>query len=194
MNNDGITDLVDYDEDYETSDNTISRSRFVIKVEVFDQTVFPVIQQSIMDYIESNNYIRELNSIRKRQLQALINKLADEISMLDSLKKFEYFKDQEQLTPQSGQILVTNEKDTQLYHGQIISLYRQRQDLEERLEIRTDPITIIQDFSALAVIENTLFTYLKKYGILGIVFGIFIAFIYEKWPIVRRVIRESQKQ
>jgi|GEM_PF-4487350 len=84
MNNDGITDLVDYDEDYETSDNTISRSRFVIKVEVFDQTVFPVIQQSIMDYIESNNYIRELNSIRKRQLQALINKLADEISMLDS--------------------------------------------------------------------------------------------------------------
>jgi len=193
-NKDGITDLVDYDEKYETSDSMISRSRFVIKVEVFDQTVFPVIQQSILDYIGRNVYISELNSIRKRQLKALINKLDGEISMLDSLKKFEYFKDQDQLTPQSGQILVMNEKETQLYHGQIISLYRERLDLEERLEIRTDPITIIQDFSALAVTENTLFTYLKKYGILGIVFGILIAFIYEKWPVVRRVVRDSQNQ
>lgn len=194
LNKDGVTDLVDYDEKYESSDTTISRSRFVIKVEVYDQSVFPVIQQSILDYIASNNYIRELNTIRKRQLQALINKLDGEIDLLDSLKKFEYFKDQDQLTPQAGQLLVMNEQETQLYHGQVMSLYREKQGLEERLELRTEPITIIQDFSALSVVENKLMTYLKTYGILGIILGLLIALLIEKRRLIIKVFKDSRKE
>ncbi len=194
LNKDGVTDLVDFNEKYATSDTTISETRFVIKVEVFDQGVFPVIQKSILEYIESNNYIKELNTIRKRQLQELITKLNDEISLLDSLKKYEYFKKQDQLTPQAGQLLVMNEKETQLYHEQIISLYRQKQSLEERLEIRMEPITIIQDFSALSVTENKLITYLKTYGIWGIVLGLLIAVFIENRKVIKKVFQDSRKQ
>ena len=194
LNKDGITDLVDYDEKYKSSDTTISRNRFVIKVEVFDQTVFPTIQESIMSYIEQNKYLNELNTVRKKQLQELITKLDIEINTLDSLKKTEYFKkDDEKLKTQAGQLLVMNEKTTQLYHPQIISLYKEKQTLEHRLELRTDPVTIIQDFSALSKVENNLFSYMKRYGIYGIVLGILFSIIIENLKGIKKIISDSKK-
>jgi hypothetical protein len=195
LNKDGITDLVDYDEKYQTSDTTISKSRFVVKVEVFDQSVFPVIQESILKYIEDNKYIHDLNAIRKKQLNELIAKLDSEISTLDSLKKTEYFKKaDDQLKTQAGQLLVMNEKTTQLYHPQIISLYKEKQGLEQQLELRTDPITIIQDFSALSVVENNLMHYLKIFGIIGIVLGILIGILVENLKGIRKLISDSKKK
>ena len=195
LNKDGITDLVDYDEKYQTSDTTISRNRFVVKVEVFDQMVFPVIQESILKYIEDNKYIHDLNTIRKKQLIELIAKLDSEISTLDSLKKTEYFKkSDDQLKTQAGQLLVMNEKTTQLYHPQIISLYKEKQGLEQQLELRTDPITIIQDFSALSVVENNLMSYLKRYGIMAIVLGILLAVFIENVKGIRKLISDSKKK
>jgi len=193
-NKDGVTDLVDYDENYESSDSTISSSRFVIKVEVFDQSIFPVIQESILNYIDQNKYIKDLNTIRKRQLQELISKLNVEILSLDSLKKTEYFSKDEKLKTQQGQLLVMNEKTTQLYHPQIIALYKEKQGLEQRLELRTDPITIIQDFSALSVVENNMMHYLKKFGIISIILAIFIAIIIENFKGIRKVISDTKKK
>jgi len=195
LNKDGLTDIIDFDEKYASSDSVVSRSRFVIKVEVFDETVFPVIQTSILNYIDQNKYINELNGIRKRQLNDLISKLDDEISSLDSLKKYEYFKkENDQLKTQSGQLLVMNEKETQLYHTQIISLYKEQQNLEQQLELRTDPITIIQDFSSLSVVENNLMFYLKKYFIIGLVLAVLISILVENWKGIRKVIADSKKK
>ena len=195
LNKDGITDLVDYDNKYETSDTTISKSRLVVKVEVFDQSVFPIIQESILNYISKNKYINELNTIRKKQLNELIGKLNIEITTLDSLEKTEYFKkDDDMLKSQAGQLLVMNEKETQLYHSQIISLYKQKQDLERTLELRTDPITIIQDFSALSVVENDLISYIKIYGIVGIIFGILLAIFIENIKGIKKIISDSKKK
>lgn len=194
LNKDGIPDLIDYDEKYQSSDSTISRSRFVVKVEVYDETVFPTIQESILHYIDNNNYIKELNTIRKKQLQQLIVKLDNEISSLDSLKKTEYFKKDENLKTQQGQLLVMNEKTTQLYHPQIISLYKEKQGLEQQLELRTEPITIIQDFSALSTIENNLFSYIKRYGIIGLVLSILIALFIENFKGIKNVIADSRRK
>jgi len=114
---------------------------------------------------------------------------------LDSLKKSEYFKrDEDQLKTQAGQLLVMNEKTTQLYHPQIIALYKEKQGLEQQLELRTDPITIIQDFSALSVVENNLMHYIKQFGIFGIVLGILLAIAIENFKGIRRLISDSRKK
>ena len=194
LNKDGITDLIDYNEKYETSDTTISRSRFVIKVEVYDAKVFPVIQESILNYINQNNYINNLNTIRKKQLQELIVKLDNEILSLDSLKKTEYFTKEEKIKTQAGQLLIMNEQTTQLYHSQIISLYKQKQEFEKTLELRTDPITIIQDFSGLSMVENNLMTYIKYYGILSLVFAILLSILIENRKTILNIISESMKK
>jgi NACalpha-BTF3-like transcription factor len=194
INKDGVTDLVDYDENYNSSDTTISKSRFVIKVEVYDQAVFPVIQQSILNYIDQNKYIKDLNTIRKRQLHELIAKLNVEISSLDSLKKTEYFKKDKELKTQQGQLLVMNEKTTQLYHPQIIALYKEKQDLEQKLELRTDPITIIQDFSALSTVENNLMSYIKRYGLIGLVLSILISITAENFKGIKKYYLRFKKK
>lgn len=191
---DGIPDLIDFDEKYQTSDSTISRSRFAIKVEVFNQETFPVIQESILSFIDQNKYIKERNTIRKRQLTELISKLNLEISSLDSLKKKEYFTKKEEAKTQAGQILVMNETETQLYHPQIIALYKEKQRLEETLELRTEPITIIQDFSTLSVIENNLMSYLKFWGIVGIIFGILFSIFIENFKGIKKLISDSKKK
>jgi len=192
FNDDGVTDLIDYNEKYLTSDTLVSESRFVVKVEVFDAHIFPVIQESILSYIDQNSYINKLNSIRKDQLQELILKLNTEVASLDSLKKVEYFTTGEKLKTQAGQLLVMNEKATQLYHNQIINLYKQKQALERTLELRTEPITIIQDFSALSTVENKLMKYFKFYGLAGLIFGIFISIILENFKGIIKIIRESK--
>jgi len=195
LNKDGITDIIDYDDKYQTSDSTISRSRFVIKVEVYDQSVFPQIQNSIIQYIGQNKYINELNTIRKKQLEELIVKLDTEISILDSLKKTEYFnKNDEKLKTQSGQLLVMNEQPTQLYHPQIIDLYKEKQNLEQQLELRTDPITIIQDFSALSITENNLFFYLKRWLINAFIIGVLLALIIENFRKLKNVASDARKK
>ena len=194
LNKDGITDIIDYDEIYETSDTTISRSRFVIKVEVYDPKVFPTIQKSILNYINQNNYITEINTIRKKQLTELIIKLNNEILSLDSLKRTEYFKKEEKLKTQAGQLLVINEKETQLYHSQIIALYKQKQELERTLELRTDPITIIQDFSDLSTIENKLMKYIKFYGIVSLAFAILLSILIENRKTILVIIYDSKKK
>ena len=193
LNKDGVTDEIDYFERYSTADTLVSENRFVVKVEVFDPAIFPIIQASILSYIDKNKYINELNTVRKKQLNELIVKLDEEISALDSLKKTEYFKINEKLEPQSGQLLVMNEKKTQLYHDQIIQLYKQKQELEQNLELRTDPITIIQGFSALSTVENDLISYIKLFGILGLVIGVVISFIVENIKVIRKVVSDSKK-
>jgi hypothetical protein len=193
FNKDGITDEIDFDNEYTTADTSISKSRFVVKVEVLDQEVFPVIQNRILSYINQNTYINERNQIRKRQLQELIAQLGNEIAMLDSLKREEYFEKKNKLEPQQGQLLVMNEKETKLYHRDLISLYKEKQALEERLELRMDPITIIQDFSALTVTENNLVSYLKTYGIAALIFGLVIGLLWELRPYIRRVMQDAKK-
>ena len=194
LNRDGVSDEIDYFEKYSTADTLVSENRFVVKVEVFDPAIFPIIQASILSYIDKNKYINELNTVRKKQLNELIVKLDEEINALDSLKKTEYFKINKSLEPQSGQLLVMNEKETKLYHDQIISLYKQKQDLEQTLELRTEPITIIQDFSALTTIENDLMTYVKTYGIMGLVISILISFITEKRKEILKIISDSRNK
>lgn len=190
---DGIPDLIDFEEDYETSDSIISRNRFAVKVEVFNQESFPIIQESILSFIDQNKYIKERNTIRKRQLNELITKLDFEISSLDSLKKKEYFTKEEEAKTQTGQILVMNEIETQLYHPQIIALYKEKQRLEETLELRTEPITIIQDFSTLSVTENNLMFYIKFWGPVGLFLGILIATLIETRKIITKAISDSKK-
>jgi hypothetical protein len=193
VNNDDIADFIDFDESYETSDTTISKNRFVIKVEVYDQTVFPIIQKSILNYIGKNQYINNLKVIREKQLNQLIAKLNEEIISLESLKNAEYFEKKEKLEPQAGQLLVMNERQTQLYHEQIISLYIQKQELEKTLQLRTEAITVIQEFSSLSKVENDLISYIKSYGILFFILGTFVSFLIENIKGIKNIISDSKR-
>ena len=194
LNNDGVTDIIDYDQKYSSADTLVSPKRFVVRVEVFDPLIFPVIQKTIIDYINRNSYITELNKIRKEQLINLIEKVDDELVSLDSLKKTEYYSKENQLASEKGQLLIMNEKEPQLLHNDILTLYKQRQSYEKALKLNTDAITVIQDFSALSTIENNIFFYIKKFGLIGIVIGILLSIIVEKRRGILKIISDARKK
>ncbi|MBN1990382.1 MAG: hypothetical protein JW783_13350 [Bacteroidales bacterium] len=177
-NLDGVIDLIDYEDKYMTSKDTTIRkipNRFFVKAEVFDESIFNLMKSGLYKYIESNTYVIQVNETRKRQLQDMINQTAQEIRKLDSLQNFEYFE-KDRITPQVGanQMVVFTEKERKLYHREIFTLISEKQELERRLTVYPDPVTIIQDFTPLSRVENSLMSYVKRIApiilILGFIF------------------------
>ncbi len=182
-NRDNLPDYVDYSGRYDIRANdTIQRrlwDRFYVRAVVTDDDIFNRMKDGLYKYIYSNQYVQETNNIRKKQQAEMIKEIDNEIKKLDSLQKYEYFN-QNRIMPQVGanQMVLFTEKDRRLYHKDIFTLVEQRQDLETKLTVRKDPITIIQDFTPMNKVENTIFTYLLKFSIIGFLLGSLIIFIW----------------
>mgnify|MGYP001220304161 FL=1 len=71
-------------------------------------------------------------------------------------------------------MVLFTEKERKLYHREIFNLLSEKQDLERRLTVNSDPLTVIQDFTPLSRVENSLLSYVKKIApiilILGFIF------------------------
>jgi hypothetical protein len=194
LNEDGVTDIIDYENEYPTSDTTVSRERFVVQVKTYvDNGIYDTLKDRIIAYVNKNEYIKENMAIRNQQRRELISKLDEEISYLDSLRKTEYFSKENKLETQKGQILIMNEKETQLYHQSILDLYRSQQNYEEELELRSEPITITQDLNS-ATVENDLSSYLKKYGFMGLLLGLFAGLIIENFKSIKTLVQSARNK
>lgn len=177
LNNDGVTDYVDYENTYNPKDTTIKRLKdvFYLKIEVYDESVFSAVRDGIKRYIWSNPYIAENNEIRKEQVTSMISAYDKEIQKLDSLQKDYYFN---QLTQKAGngQIIFLNEKDVKLFHNDMLGLVTRKQSLQKDLTLNPDPITVIQDFTQLSLAENPWTKYVKFWGLwfalLGFITGV----------------------
>jgi len=195
LNEDGVTDIIDYENNYLSSDSTVSRNRFVVQVKTYNDngSIYDTLKDRIIAYVNKNEYIKENMAIRNQQRRELISKLDEEISYLDSLRKTEYFSKEDKLKTQKGQILIMNEKETQLYHQNILDLYRSQQNYEEELELRSEPITIIQDLTS-ASVENDLSSYLKKYGFMGLLLGLFAGLIIENFKSIKTLVQSARNK
>jgi hypothetical protein len=189
VNGDGIGDHVDYKLKFDPVDTTrsIIMNRILIKAEVFDITTFEEVTAGLKYYIDKNPYLITVNQIRKNELNRLIVQAEEEIETLDSLQDFEYYSrmEDEDLS-REGQILFLNEKQTQLYYRDKVSLMNQILRHQKQLELSTDPITIIKDFSELQIEENPLIRYILYFGFFGGLTGYFLLLlIYHRKPIYK---------
>ena len=191
-NKDGIKDKVDFEEDFIPSDTLVSMSKLVVRIIKNTPNNDQDYQEKLINYINKNKYITDINSIRRKQLKELVIKYGTEIDILDSLQKKEYFTKKEKISTQAGQLLIMNEKDIPLYHDKIISMYKEKQNIEKTLELQLYPLTIIQDLSGSSKIENDLTSYLKLYGILGLFLSVLLAIIIEKLTLIKKVINDSK--
>lgn len=183
VNNDGIGDHVDYKYQFNALDTTksIILSRILIRAEVLDNMAFTEVKEGLIRYIEKNPYLLTVNAHRKEELKALIWQTEKEINTLDSLQGYEYYRSLEGRNSRSdGQIVVMNEKVTQLYYRDKVSLLNSKLEYEKALKLASDPITVIKNFSALQIEDNPASSYIIKYGvysgILGYIFLIVMLF------------------
>jgi hypothetical protein len=60
---------------------------FKVEVEVYDNSVLPKLQTSILNYLESNEYAQKLKEIESQSIAKTEIRILDEIKEIDSLKR-----------------------------------------------------------------------------------------------------------
>lgn len=192
VNRDKLTDYVDYDKTYNPRDTTQKKlpDIFYLRISVFDETVFSSARDGIKQYLNTNPFVLENNSVRKAQTISLINEYKSQISKLDSLQKVQYFEVPKSQKAGNGQMIILNEKEAKLYHTEIFNLYKKQLELEKDLALNPDPITIVQDFTPLSKADNPLIKFLKiwvlLFAVLGFLFAIGWQLRMKIWDAIRK--------
>jgi len=169
VNLDGVGDYVDYEFSYSPTDSTVQiiSSRILIRAEVYDNIGFNDVREGLTSYINRHPYLTTVNKLKKQELESKITMAKGEIQRLDSLQMLEYFEDREGgRIDAEGQIVFLAEKPRKLYHHEKITLLAQQINFEQTLELSTDPITILKNFTPLKIEENPLILYLVQYAFL----------------------------
>jgi len=194
LNKDKITDYVDYDKTYNPRDTTKKRLTdiFYLRINVFDETIFPSVRDGIKRYISTNPYILQNNDVRIQQTESLIEEYKNEIKKLDSLQKVQYFEVPKMQKAGNSQMVVLNEKEAKLYHNDIINLYNRKLSLEKELSINPDPITVIQDFTQLSKAENPLIKFLKTWVLIFAILGFITSIIWQLRGKIWLLIKDRQ--
>lgn len=171
VNKDGTGDYVDYDDAFNISDTSMRRinNRLNIKVEIYDTSAIHGLSEGIIHYIESIQFFKKSHNVKIRQIKEDLAKVELELSELDSLQGILYFEEKLK-TNENDKFLILNEKEEQLLHPQIISLYNQKLEYERNLELYPDMITVIQDFTPVTQAENNIFKLMINWA--AILFGI----------------------
>jgi hypothetical protein len=148
-NNDSIPDFVDYKNKHNVYDTIDVRmkDRFVVRAQVYDPKVLPLIRNGILFYAESNPYFQLKNNLRLKQTDEMLVRLNYDIKQLDSLQKVKYFEETRNRLPgKDGQIVFLQEQKTQLVYGDIYNLYRLKLSYDREKDLYPAILTIISDF------------------------------------------------
>jgi hypothetical protein len=143
-----------------------------IQAMVSDPSVFPLISEGVTTALKNNPHFMERNKVRITHLEATIAELETQYLRLDSLARFEYFNNERITLRTSGQMLVLNERERRLYHPDLLDIQNRLSGHKGELALYSDPITIIQDFPTLSIVDNPLSSYLRTWILLFLGVGI----------------------
>lgn len=193
VNKDRIPDYVDYMGTFNPKDTSIRRITdfFYVKMEVYSESVFAQARDGIKKYFNKNNFVIKNNQVRIAQSETLIQSIDQEIKKLDSLQKIQYFEIPKSQKANNSQMIVLNEKEMKLYHDQILSLQRQKLELEKDITIKKDPITVVQDFTPLSKAENPVTKYLMNWILIFSLLGFIISLLWQYKKIILDLIKEK---
>lgn len=133
---------------------------FYVKLDVYSDKPFTNILQGLRDYISRDEFLKRENEYAISQQKQMLATIKDQVSLLDSFQRVDYFK-RDRVTA-SQQLYLIDEKGKFLYHLDYIDLYEKQQKFEKNLEFYCDVITPTQGFSPLTTPENSFTFYLKK--------------------------------
>ncbi len=169
---------VDYANKFETQkDTTIRRinDRLMLVVVSRDTTIYPDLLGKIKYFFENNPTVLEENAIRLQQIDQKIGMLNNEIVLLDSLRKKEYFKKETGSQAKLDQTILLSEKERRLYHNDILGLEYTIQGLQWEKTMKSDGVRFLTPFRVDPVPVNRLSRMLIKYVPVVFILGFFIA-------------------
>lgn len=162
--NDGIPDYTDYEDDHNIYDtiNVRMTDRMDVRVRILQPQELSNVRDGIMKYINSDQLFQKRNQLRLSQNAEMLERIKTDIQQLDSLQKFKYFEESRNLFPRTGgQMVFLQEQKTQLLHEDIYNLYVQKRLFETNLNLYSDIVTALSEFSIPAERDNGVLYYAK---------------------------------
>lgn len=144
---DGTPDYIDYKGIYNASDtmDIIMPDRLRIVVDCQDTSMFSNMEDLFAYFFSQNPQIVKENNLRKRQLDEKIAATTNEIVMLDSLRKREYFVRKRDVQLSTDKMVVV-EREMKLYHNEILALENQKQQLVWERDVFEDGVSFSSHF------------------------------------------------
>jgi len=170
INNDGVADEIDFDNSFKldsTSTKIKINNRFVVQLDVYSPEYINEIQDKFANYISSYPKLTQTIDIKRQSLISEINKIDNEIKIIDSLKRYEYFTQpkailkiqQERAKQKQGsvaldKILFQTTPNIQqemipapeLLHDVVLQLYQQNIKNKAELASLTEPYIFVSKF------------------------------------------------
>jgi len=143
---------------------------FYIDARIKDNAVLPGLQKALVYGLNNTEYVKQRLSMRKKDLETLIDKVTAEIQKLDSVKK------------NIETVITSGEKNATSYMLDIPGVNKEFIDMNEKLlsyyeelQFSSSGIQVLQSFVAL---NTPVSISLKVMILLGILVCLFIAFIF----------------
>ena len=170
----GVPDRVDYAEKSVIKKDTADRrmkDRLMLVVISKDTTVYSNLLEKIGAFFENNKAVSEENEMRLRQIDEKIKMLSNEILLLDSLRKKEYFKKDGSAQAKLDQTILLSEKERRLYHNDILDLEYTIQRLQKEKETRSSGVRFLTPFkidpNPVNNVRKSLFKFVPVFFVLG---------------------------
>ena len=193
INKDGRPDYIDYKENYNPKDTNQIRvpSYIYLQVSVYDENIFGDLRKGLLQYINSNTYLKDMFRIDTLQKRQLINEIDIEIQKIDSLQRSRFRKDM--YPPNTNMLIMGTEPELKLFHEEKLNLFSRRQRLVRDIEISDEIIVIVHDFTPLSEEENPVLLYVLIFGGAMAAMGIFCALLWQHRKRIWELIKEDSK-
>jgi hypothetical protein len=154
------------------------QERFIVTVEVYDQDVLEELQQGIIYYLSSNEFVKVRVQQNKNSLTQTINKIEKEIAELEDLKikiySGEFFRNL------SGNLMF----DPTTVNSKILELTKEKINLQNNLEL-VNSVQVIEGFNRF---EKPIRPKLSVSIALGATIGLILAGLLILFKAVRRLL------
>lgn len=122
--------------------------RLQIEIEISDLSVVDTIKAGLKYYLSNNDEVRKNFESRREMLEKMVIQYNAEASVLDSLRRLEYFSDMNRKkTMQIDGPMIVSESNRQLFHDDIIKLKNKSFDCEIELAKKNSSVYFNRDFA-----------------------------------------------
>jgi len=160
-------------DEYKYADTIVPRMPFRVSVLTTDYSVYPLLQNAIMNYFEKNPFVIQQKNIRQTNNQFIINKIQIQQVELDSLKKVV----SNHLVPRGAQngFVFGQPLDPLNIYREVIGLYKEELEIKTDIILTAKNIRVVQDFEVREKPYRPKFLLsIAVFGMMGVVLGYLI--------------------
>jgi hypothetical protein len=167
---------------------------FAVMIDAYDTSMIIPVKKKLMKFLFQNEKIELRNKERIIMLDRQQRKIGEQIVMIDSLQKFEYYRDEQPSIMRSNDMFFLQKKDKRLCHKDILELYKEKIEIQRDIAVFRGPYDIRVDFEIPRRGSVILLNEIIKNVIIFLILGLIFIFFWDRWKIVQESIRLAKEE